>query len=85
MRIAQINFLKKLFWFLFGLSNIIPSQISLMQRVVNLVEINTTPDNSSYLVIVSLIIAFKVIVFSLTFYSFYDLVIYAKRYNIFSS
>ncbi len=83
-RKSEINLLKKIVLFLFGLSNIFPSQISIYdQYVIPLIQEITTTDNIFYSHITLLIIIFRILIIMATVYEVYDIIKYANRNKIF--
>jgi hypothetical protein len=73
-----------IFLFLFGLSNVIPSKISLYDKyIVTPIEEDTTPDDVFYLATIIGIIFFRVIILIASIYDLYRAFKYAVRYHVF--
>jgi uncharacterized membrane protein len=82
MKKSEVNLLKKLFLFLFGLANIIPSQINLYGHIVNFIERDLLPTNVFYSGIVLGIWFFRVLIIFATIYELYKIYKYNERYKV---
>ena len=82
MKKSVFNLLKKLFLFLFGLINIIPSEINIYEHIVNFIEKDLQPTNTFYLAIVLGIWLFRILIIIGTIYEAYDIYRYAKRHKL---
>ncbi|MBI2580339.1 hypothetical protein HYV85_00860 [Candidatus Woesearchaeota archaeon] len=83
-RKSEITLLKKIAIFLFGLSNIIPSKISIYdQYVIPMIEKDLTPANPFFIAIKLGILFFRILIIVITAYEIYDIIKYVKRNKIF--
>lgn len=82
MKRSEVNLLKKIFLFLFGLINIIPSQINIYEQIVNLIEKNLETSNYFYTAIIFGIWTFRVLIILATIYEAYDIYKYNKNYKV---
>src|SRR3989344_3135027 len=80
LRKSEITLLKKIAIFLFGLSNIIPSKISIYdQYIIPLIEKDLTSANPFFTAIKLGIVLFRILIIVGTAYEIYDIIKYAKR------
>ncbi|MFC2133839.1 hypothetical protein ACFLTH_04420 [Bacteroidota bacterium] len=77
---ATTKFIWKIALFLFGLSNVIPSKISLYDKVVTLVVSNTKPETVFYTSILILAVLFRIGVAYLTYIQLKETIDYGNRY-----
>ncbi len=83
MKQSEKSLLKKIFLFLFGLTNIIPSEISIYDRyVIPLIESSTTRDNPLFVGITIGIVLIRIFIILGTFYELYNIYKYNKHYKI---
>jgi hypothetical protein len=81
---SEINFLKKIIIFLFGLSNIFPTRISIYdQYIIPFIEKDLTQENTFFMAIKIGIVLFRILIVLATLYGLRDLIKYAERYKIF--
>lgn len=80
---SYLTLLKKIALFLFGLTNIIPSEINIYEHIVDFIEKDLQPTNTFYLAIVLVIWLFRILIIFGTIYEAYDIYRYAKRHKIF--
>jgi hypothetical protein len=81
---SEINLIKKIAIFLFGLSNIFPTKISIYdQYIISIIEKDLSPGNPFFMAIKIGIIIFRILIILGTAYELYDIIKYAKRYKIF--
>ena len=79
---SYLTLLKKIALFLFGLTNIIPSEINIYEHIVNFIEKDLQPTNTFYLAIVLGIWLFRILIILGTIYEAYDIYGYAKRHKL---
>lgn len=82
MRKCEKSLLKKIFLFLLGLINIIPSEINIYEHIVNLIEKDLQPSNTFYSGITLGIFVFRILIILATIYELYDIFKYNARYRI---
>ncbi len=82
MKKSEANLLKKIFLFLLGLTNIIPSQINIYEHIVNFIEKDLLLTNIFYSGIVLGIWFFRILIIFGTFYELYKICKYNKRYKV---
>ena len=82
MKKSEINLFKKIFLFLFGLTNIIPSRINIYEHTVNFIEKDIQTTDTFYLGIVLGIWLFRILIFMGTIYALYNIFKYNQRYKI---
>ena len=82
MKKSEINLLKKIFLFLFGLTNIIPSEINLYEHIVDFIEKDLQTTNVFYEGIVLGIWFFRALIIFATIYELYKIYKYNERYKI---
>jgi len=82
MKMSYLTLLKKIALFLFGLTNIIPSEINIYEHIVNFIEKDLQPTNTFYLAIVLGIWLFRILIIIGTIYEAYDIYRYAKRHKL---
>lgn len=81
---SEIKFIIMILIFIFGLTNTIPSEISIYdQYLIPTIEENTTPENIFYPHITFLIGIFRFLIVVGTIYDLYVAFKYATRYNVF--
>tara|TARA_Y100000031_G_scaffold139336_1_gene165958 strand:- start:150 stop:410 length:261 start_codon:yes stop_codon:yes gene_type:complete len=83
MKKSEVNLLKKIFLFLFGLTNIIPSQINLYEYIVDFIEKGLLTTNVFYSAIVFGIWFFRFLIVFGTIYELYNIFKYNHRYKVF--
>ena len=82
MKKSEINLLKRVLIFIFGLTNIIPSEINIYEHIVNLIEKDLQTTNVFYSGIVLGIWAFRILIILGTLYEVYDIYRYNKKYKV---
>jgi len=82
MKKSEINLFKKICIFIFGLTNIIPSEINIYEHIVNFIEKDLQPTNTFYLGIILGIWFFRLLIILGTIYELYDLYKYNKKYKV---
>ncbi len=84
MKKSEINFIVGIIIFVFGLTNIIPSEISLYDEyVIPHIEDNATEENVFYPHITIIIAFFRILIVVATFLEGYKIFKYGVRYNVF--
>ena len=79
---SEINLLKKIFLFILGLTNIIPSQINIYEHIVNFIEKDLQTTNVFYEAIVLGIWFFRALIIFATIYELYKIIKYNERYKV---
>jgi hypothetical protein len=82
MNKSEITLIKKIALFLFGLMNIIPSEINIYEHIVDFIEKDLQSTNTFYLAIVLGIWLFRILIVIGTLYEAYDIYRYAKRHKL---
>jgi uncharacterized membrane protein len=82
MKKSEINLLKKIFLFILGLTNIIPSQINIYEHIVNFIEKDLQTTNIFYEAIVLGIWFFRGLIIFATIYELYKIIKYNERYKV---
>ena len=82
MKKSEVNLLKKIFLFILGLTNIIPSQINIYEHIVNFIEKDLQTTNIFYEAIVLGIWFFRVLIIFATIYELYKIIKYNERYKV---
>jgi len=82
MKKSEFILAKKIFLFIFGLTNVIPSRISIYDWIVAIIESNNIDGNPFSLSIKIGIIAFRLLVLFATLYELYSIYKYNKKYKI---
>ena len=81
---SEVNFLLMLALFIFGMTNIFPSGISIYDNyIISPIEENVSPQGVFYPYIILLIVIFRILIVYLTFFDFYKMVKYGKKYHVF--
>jgi len=84
MKKSEFKFIVGILIFLFGLTNIIPSEISVYdQQVIPFIEQNTHPTDVFYPHITVLIIIFRILIVVATILDIVVVLSYGRRYNVF--
>ncbi|GEM_PF-1615084 len=82
MKKSEVNLLKKIFLFILGLINIIPSQINIYEHIVNFIEKDLQTTNIFYEAIVVGIWFFRALIIFATIYELYKIIKYNERYKV---
>ena len=82
MKKSEINLLKKIFLFILGLTNIIPSQINIYEHIVNFIKKDLQTTNVFYDAIVLGIWFFRDLIIFATIYELYKIIKYNERYKV---
>lgn len=82
MKKSEVNLLKKIFLFILGLTNIIPSQINIYEHIVNFIEKDLQTTNVFYKAIVLGIWFFRALIIFATIYELYKIIKYNERYKV---
>lgn len=82
MKKSEINLLKKIFLFILGLTNIIPSQVNIYEHIVNFIEKDLQTTNVFYEAIVLGIWFFRALIIFATIYELYKIIKYNERYKV---
>lgn len=81
MNKVEKNLVKKIILFIIGLLNIVPNEINLYERIVNIVEKSTDASNTFYIEIVILIWLFRGLILIFTLYELAGIVKYIQRHT----
>ena len=82
MKKSEVNLLKKIFLFILGLTNIIPSQINIYEHIVNFIEKDLQTTKVFYEAIVLGIWFFRALIIFATIYELYKIIKYNERYKV---
>ena len=82
MKKSEVNLLKKIFLFILGLTNIIPSQINIYEHIVNFIEKDLQTTNVFYEAIILGIWFFRALIIFATIYELYKIIKYNERYKV---
>ncbi len=81
---SELTFIGMIIVFLFGLTNIIPSEISIYdQYLIPVIEGDIEPGDLFYPHINFLIVFLRLIIIVATFFDFYKAIKYSVRYHVF--
>lgn len=86
MKKSEITFLWRILIFFFGLSNVFPSEYSIYDKIISLIEPTITPANVFYQSLSLLVLIFHLLRFLILAFTVWELVGTAKygvRYNVF--
>ncbi|MBL7055621.1 hypothetical protein ISS07_01775 [Candidatus Woesearchaeota archaeon] len=80
---SEFGLIKRIFWFIVGLLNIIPSEINIYEALVAHTKENLVPNSLWYAETNFLIDLFYVLIPLATIYAFYEVIRYGYRYDVF--
>lgn len=80
---SEFNFIKRIFWFIVGLLNIIPSEANIYEAILLHITTEITSASIWYSEMIFLMKIFKVAIIIGTVYALYEIFRYGIRYNVF--